>query len=121
MLPSRAVRRSPKFMQSAAAARSSFSQISASRRRISRKKKLEAAMQARLEEERMSVASGTTAAGTAGRLSPASTATAAADDQMRKNIASIEDMARRAENQGGEGALKNALRTTLDSLRAMQK
>jgi len=40
---------------------------------------------------------------------------------MRKNLAAIEVMAERAENQGGEIALKGALRATLDSLRQMQK
>lgn len=40
---------------------------------------------------------------------------------MRKNLAAIEAMAERAENLGGENALKGALRATLDSLRQMQK
>lgn len=117
MLPSRAIRRSAKYMASATAARASFSQISASRRRILRKKKLEAEIRAR-QEERLSSASSTTVAGD---LSPTSSSAALAHDHMRKNIATIEAMAERAENQGGENVLKNALRATLDSLRQMQK
>jgi len=117
MLPSRNIRRSAKFMASATAARVSFSQISSSRRRTSRKKKLEAELRAR-SEERMSVTSSTTVAGD---MSPTSSSAAAAHDVMRKNLAAIEVMAERAETQGGENALKGALRATLDSLRQMQK
>lgn len=117
MLPSRNIRRSAKFMASATAARASFSQISSSRRRFWRKKKLEAELRAR-SEERMSVTSSTTVAGD---MSPTSSSAAAAHDVMRKNLAAIEVMAERAENQGGEIALKGALRATLDSLRQMQK
>jgi hypothetical protein len=117
MLPSRNIRRSGKFMASATAARASFSQISSSRRRISRKRKLEAELRTR-QDERMSVTSSTTVAGD---LSPTSSSAAAAHDVMRKNIAAIEAMAERAENQGGENVLKGALRATLDSLRQMQK
>lgn len=117
MLPSRNIRRSTKFMASATAARASFSQISASRRRVSRKKKIEAELRAR-QEELMSVTSSTTIAGD---LSPTSSSAAVAHDVMRKNIAAIEAMAERAENQGGENVLKGALRATLESLRQMQK
>lgn len=109
MLPSRAIRRSPKYMQSAGAARSSFSQISSSRRRVTRKKKLEAELaQAR------SISAGSD-------LSPTSSAAALAEDSMRKTLANIESMAHKAENQGGEGVLRNALHAMLDGFRQMQQ
>ncbi|KAF8318184.1 hypothetical protein DL93DRAFT_435516 [Clavulina sp. PMI_390] len=116
MLSSRNVRRSTRYMASANAARASFSQISASRRRIVRKRKLEAELRAR-QEERLSTASGTTLGGD---LSPTSSNAAFANDLMRKNVAQVEALAERAEGQGVDG-LKVALRTTLDTLRQMHK
>jgi hypothetical protein len=98
VLASRAIRRTPALMASAHKARSAFSHISSSRRRI----KLE---ETRLEKRRQD------------QLDSGLSETS----DMQRTLANIEAMALRAESQGGEAGLRTALRATLDGLRQMQK